>query len=128
MPNFFRKICNWPLILTGQVMAPDQKLLKLTVMYHYFFLNVTFNNLFVLNTWNVANRYIFKCKRAAKGENGGENMVFKNEFGPFLVFIPCWTEKIWKFQLITSKFSAFQALKVTGIKSNGRYIFQLLSW
>ena len=47
----------------------------------------------------------------------GNTWLFLDELGPFLVFIPCLTEKISKFQLITSKFSAF--------KSNGRYNFQL---
>ena len=58
-------------------MAPDKKSLKLTVMYHYLKKkNVTFNNPFVLNWLNVANRYIFKCERAAKAEYGGEYLVF----------------------------------------------------
>jgi len=30
-----------------------------------------------------------------------------DELDPFLVFIPCLTEKIGKFHLVTSKFSAF---------------------
>ena len=60
----------------AKVMAPDEKLLKLTVMYCYFFLNVTFNNLFDLNLLNVANGYILKCERATKFENGGEYLFF----------------------------------------------------
>ncbi len=35
--------------------------------------------------------------------------------------IPCLTEKVGKFQLVTSKFSA-----ILGVKSNERSIFQLL--
>ena len=55
-----------------------------------------------------------------------ENTCFFNELGPFwcfltgLVFITWLTEKIGECQLVTSKFSAF-----LGLKSNGRYIFQL---
>ena len=42
-----------------------------------FFKNVTFNDPSVWNALNVANHYIFKCKRAAKFENGeGGNLVF----------------------------------------------------
>jgi len=48
------------------------------------------------------------------------NTWFFYELGPFLVFIPCLTEKIGEFQLVTSKFSAF-----SGVKRNGSYIFQL---
>jgi len=51
-------------------MAP----LKLTVMYRDFFKNVTFNDPFVLNLLNVANRYLFKIER--KVENGGEYLAF----------------------------------------------------
>ena len=45
-------------------------------MYCYFLKNVTFNEPFVLNLLNVANRYIFKSERAAKVENGEEYLVF----------------------------------------------------
>jgi len=45
-------------------------------MYRYFFKNIIFNDLFVLNLLNVANRYIFKSERAAKVENGEEYLVF----------------------------------------------------
>ena len=38
-----------------------------------------------------------------------------------MVVIPCLTEKVGKFQRVTSKFLAF-----LGVKSNGRSIFQLL--
>ena len=83
-------------------------------MYRYYKKNVTFNEPLVLNSLNVPNRYIFNCERASKVESGGNSWFF-DEFGPFLVFIPCLTEKIGKFQLVTSKFSA-----LSGIKSNGR--------
>jgi len=39
----------------------------------------------VLNLLNVVNRYIFKCKRAAKVENGGGGIPVFYELGPFLV-------------------------------------------
>ena len=86
-----------------------------------FLKNVTFNDPFVLNSLNVPNSYIFKCKRASKVENGGENLVFFYELGPFLVFIPCLTQKIVEFWPITLNLSAFLS-----IKSNGHYIFHLL--
>ena len=44
--------------------------------------NDTFN-LFVLKLLNVANLYIFKCKRAAKVENGGGEYLFVDELGSF---------------------------------------------
>ena len=89
-------------------------------MYRYFTKNVTFNEPFVLFTLNISNHYIFKCESASKVENGGEYLDFFYELGPFLVFITCFTEKISKLQIVTSKFSAF-----LGVKRNGRYIFQL---
>ena len=76
-------------------------------MYRYFKKIITFNEMVVLNSLNVPNQYIFKCERATKIENCGEYLVFFDELCPFLVFIPCLTEKIGKFQLVTSKFSAF---------------------
>ena len=49
----------------GNITAPRFKPIECK---SYFFLNVTFNNPFVLNALNVANRYIFKCERASKVE------------------------------------------------------------
>ena len=89
-------------------------------MYRFFFKNIIFNDLFVLNLLNVASRYIFKCERAAKVENGEEYLVFwmiRSFFGVCSLF----NWKIGEFQLVMPKFSAF-----SGAKSNGRYIFQLL--
>ena len=68
-----------------------------------------------MNSLNVPNRYIFKCERAAKVENGGEYLFFFDELGPFFVFIPYLTEKISKFQIVMSNFQLLQALKVTGV-------------
>jgi len=96
-------------------MAPDYKPLKLMVIYPYFKKNFTYNDPFVLNLLNVANRYIFKCERAAKVENGG-NTCFFHELGPFLVFIPWFPEKICKFQLIISKFSAFLGVTFSAVR------------
>ena len=42
---------------------------------------VIFNDLFVLNSLNVANLYIFKCERAQKMKMGGEYLA---NFGPLL--------------------------------------------
>ena len=50
----------------------------------------------------------------------GNTWFYFDELGPFLVFIPCLTEKIGEFQLAMSKFSAF-----SGAKSNRHYMFQL---
>ena len=89
-------------------------------MYCYFKKNVTFNDPFVLNSLNVVNRYIFKCERAAKVENGGEYLVILDELGPFWCLLPVKLKKISQFQLVTSKFSAF-----SGATTNGHYISQL---
>ena len=77
MHYFFWKICNGllhfkALLLTGNVTAPRNLKTNRNVHSTGTFLNVTFNDPFVLNSLNVANLYIFKCERATKVENGGE--------------------------------------------------------
>ena len=48
----------------GKVMAPRLKTVKIN---------------------KLVNLYIFKCKRAAKVENGEKYLVFFDELGPFMV-------------------------------------------
>jgi len=79
-------------------------------MYRYFWKNVTFNDLFVLNSLNVANCYIFKCQKV---KNGGGIPGFLDELGPFLVVY-------WKNWWITAHYSKMFSFF-------GRYIFQLFS-
>ena len=44
-----------------------------------------FNDRFVLNWLNAANRYIFKCPSVIKVKNWGRITGFLDELGPFLV-------------------------------------------
>ena len=46
---------------------------------------VTFNGLFVLNSLNVTNCYIFKCQSVIKVKNVGRIPCFLEELGPCLV-------------------------------------------
>jgi len=56
--------------LTGKATAPRLKTVKINGNVALLKKNVSFNNLFVLNSLNVANGYIFKCQNVIKVKKG----------------------------------------------------------
>ena len=88
MCYFFRKIHNGllhfkGLLLTGKVTAPRLKTIKINGNVQLLKESFTFNNPFVLNSLNVANRYIFNSQSDIKVKKGRRIPGFLDEFVPY---------------------------------------------
>ena len=77
-------MCNRPLhvkalLLTEKVTAPRLKTVKINGNKLLLNKTIPFNDLFVLNSLNVANHFIFKCQSVIKVKNGSASRFREKE-------------------------------------------------